>query len=559
MGAHIATIVDALGLRELVDGPVQAVATFHPAPDEPSWDATSSLLDLDVRIGASIWLRLTPRFMPVVLHWAEDGQELQRTHYLALDKPISAHLAELSARLVAEDQVGGSTRSVPSLHATTSSPPLPLDQALPAAGVRHDDALWFRLTPTFVPIMVHYRRGDTAESRSVLLPYTRPLGDMRSDLVRQLGLGSAGPLRLHPAVDAPPWPPSTTFADLGMRNGGEAWLTFAPTQRTTPANRLLMMLGSAIIAIILFFVIKAVLPNDPPVVAGVPTVTPAPPTATPVPPTATPAPPTATPLPAQDPDVIAGQAALDAQSWAAATAAFERALVRYPDEPIVREGMAASYVGQGRRLLKDPANPAASLATLRHTFEFSPTHGYAQALERRLVLYLEAENYMQQEDWTPAITSLERLRALQSDFLDAPQRLYDSYMALSTEHKRRNQIDAVKETCQQALTITEVDTREAQQCLQDPFPKLRFVNDGPINNSACLGIRIEGVDATSWRASINGRGQSAPFTPAGEAIICNLPRGGTVIFSIQDGQGEPVPGGSGIPAVTGVQMLATWP
>ncbi|NTU82909.1 MAG: hypothetical protein HGA45_26680 [Chloroflexales bacterium] len=558
VSVQVATLVEALGLRELVDGLTRSLAALRAAPDGPALVETSTLLDLDLRAGAQLWLTLAPRYMPVTLHWGEGGQELQKQRYIAVGKTVNEHLDDLVGLLGLEDQVGGPAKCQPSLRPGPSRPPLAPAQTLPEAGVRDGDDLWLVLTSTYVAVTVHYPAGDTMTSRRLLAPCTRPLQEVGPELARQLDLDAPGGVTLHPTVDGRAWLSHSTLADQGVREGQEIWLKLAPTVVHLP--RYLTIGGGIAIALLVVILAGLALQMGPAVVAAfdpTPTLTPSP---TP-PPTATSVPPTPTPQPEQDTGYLRGLQALaqEPPDYPTAAESFEDALTRHPGSPPIVAILTQTYRRWAESSLGTPCTSEGPRALLQRALSHTPDDAPTLDLSQRLELYCAALASGEQQDWPATITSLEALRALQPDFLDSAQRIYDAYIAQSIAHKRQNDVDGALKLCQQAAAVPGVDTSAAQACVADPRPRLRFVKLDEGGDPTCVSVRVEGIDTAGWLLSIDGLRLRAEFDPAGNATACGLRARREVTFTVRDAEGQVVLGGGGVQARGSARMLATWP
>lgn len=560
VGAQIAALIDDLGLRELVDGPVKAVATLRPASDASAWDEAQTLLDLDVRIGAHIWLDLAPRFMPVTLHWNEDGQALQKHRYLAIKKTIGEHIDDLIGLLGVESEINGPSKSVASLHVDPKRSALPAAQTLPQAGVRADDHLWFMLTPTFVTVTVHYSAGETTNTRKLTVPRTRSLQEIGVELSRQLGLVQPGAskITLHPAATAPAWPSAATLADKHVDDGHEIWLKIAPLMSAARLPRWATIVGGSAIGLILLILLGLAwqlwggrsLGASAPTTIALPTATPVPATPTPTPKpttTSTPLPPTPTPSAQQDPDYALGQQALASKDWLGAIAAFERVRGRYPNDAEINDILAMAYYGQAESSLTGPNTTETVRGILRQTFTYSPTYQLGHTLEGYINLYQAGIDSAGQNNWPEAIKQFEQLHGQKPDFLDVTQRLYGAYMAYGTQLEQQNNVDlipAARDAYTKAAALLGIDVSAAQARMAALTPQLRAIRISQDGAPNCIEIRIDGaVDFSNWHLYTDGIGASANIDPTGVVKECRLRNHQGVTARIVDAQGQTIPGG----------------
>ncbi len=483
---HIVTLIDNLGLREYVDGPAKAVPALHATPDAATWDGTQTFLDLGLHEGTNIWLSLAPQYMPIVLHWVEDGKDIHKQRYLSISKTVGEHINDLVRLLAVESEVNGASKSIPSLHSDPKRPALPADQMLARAGIRDNSAIWFVLTPTYVTVTLHYPQGEGVGAQLLTLPRTRPIKELNKDLVRQLGMlmpaNMASAVTLHPSVDGNAWSPTSTLAHHDVCDGDQIWLKIAPTVvSAAPIQRILIIAGSIVaVLVLIFFLSRAVIQAR--VASPSPTVMVLAPTALPtlVAPKATLIPTTISSLsivtPTRDPeerkrlDYALGREAYNKQAWATAAATFERVVVIDPNYLEVREILAATYYNWAVNNLDGPSDADHSLEILRHTFTYSPTHQLGRFQEQLLTLYAAGRASSTQEDWQATVDMFEQLRILKPDFLDVTQRLYEAYMARGNQLEQQNDGTAARDVYQQATELPGIDTSGAQKRIAALIP-----------------------------------------------------------------------------------------
>jgi hypothetical protein len=87
---------------------------------------------------------------------------------------------------------------------------------------------------------------------------------------------------------------------------------------------------------------------------------------------------------------------------------------------------------------------------------------------------------------------------------------------------------------------------------------LRFVRESLNEAVTCVAIRIQGIDTSGWRVTIDGLKLTADFDDNGTARVCGLRAGSEFTFTVRDAKDAPVAGGAGIPARDTAIMLATW-
>ena len=87
---------------------------------------------------------------------------------------------------------------------------------------------------------------------------------------------------------------------------------------------------------------------------------------------------------------------------------------------------------------------------------------------------------------------------------------------------------------------------------------LRFVRQSLDEVATCVAIRIQGIDTTGWRVTIDGLKLAGPFAADSTTRICGLRAGAEFTFTVRDASDTPVAGGAGIPARDTAVMVATW-
>ena len=87
---------------------------------------------------------------------------------------------------------------------------------------------------------------------------------------------------------------------------------------------------------------------------------------------------------------------------------------------------------------------------------------------------------------------------------------------------------------------------------------LRFVRQSLDEAATCVAFRIQGIDTTGWRVTIDGLKLAGPFAADSTTRICGLRAGAEFTFTVRDASDTPVAGGAGIPARDTAIMVATW-
>jgi tetratricopeptide (TPR) repeat protein len=267
-----------------------------------------------------------------------------------------------------------------------------------------------------------------------------------------------------------------------------------------------------------------------------------------------------------------GIEAYERQDWSDAATLFE-SVYDVDDEYLdVAEKLSATYYNWGVNLLSD-TTAALALDKFNASLTISPTHQLALAQQERLVLYIDAIDARQAEDWREAAVTLEELREIQADFLDSTAMLYDTYLQYGAELEAEENLTDALRIYRKAVQVPVDDVSDAEQkvsalvAIIEPTPtrvppqpaRLRFTvlnyNDTP----TCISINVSGVSTSGWYFTVDGiRGVSGRFDGSGNARACGLGYSQEVTISVRYANGSVVAGGSGIPSRGGAIMAAPW-
>jgi len=182
----------------------------------------------------------------------------------------------------------------------------------------------------------------------------------------------------------------------------------------------------------------------------------------------------------------------------------------------------------------------------------------------------------------------EYLTALPSDQLLATAEVYESAgKALHNHNEARPLFEKGKDICmwvERSTTAEAPDHARASQCrerfdlLANPPPtptprpaptprpttpadsakRLRFVRANVNDEPTCISVGIRGISTSGWTFRVDGIEGVAMFDGAGNARICNVGHRQEVTISVYNNQGQPIPGGRGVPAIGGAIMVADW-
>lgn len=573
---HINILIQKLQLRERVDGPMKSVASLHLTADGPPLPPDMILLQLKFPADREreLWLKVEPRFLPVTLQVqfpAGNAHEEQR--YVPADRPIAEIRDNLIQTIPAvRDAVKGKERCLAELCHNGAA--LPLDQTLRDLAVPENTALQLVLTPTMAEVTLQLPIGIDGRYQPVtkILPLNAPIRELINTIARDHQL-LGEKLTLAPSLQAPAWKAEETLADYGVRTGAEIWGRLK-AQAYPP---FIVIGGAALAVVVIIAIVLAVWLSSGRVVTEVP-----PAASTTSAPTSSPAPPTQTPTPLPTPtrtadeqkryDFAVGLEAYDRQDWPAAAEAFKRVFAIDPDYLDVGEKLAATHYNWAVHTLTGPEQARQALAIVRETFVYSPTHQLGRELEAKLDGYVRGVEAVAASDLGTAIAAFEQVAASDPTFLDVAAQLYEAALALSRQQREANQLDAALATCTRAVTIPNVDTSAARQCVAElqptPTPRPRptpkpephlfvYRKDRDPNKPRCISIRIVGIASTGWYFTVDGLGYRGNFQ-GGDAAACQLQPGQEVTFSIYDANGRLVRGGGGIPAKGGDIFIGEW-
>ncbi|HEU5086389.1 MAG TPA: hypothetical protein VFT99_03050, partial [Roseiflexaceae bacterium] len=185
---------------------------------------------------SALWLVLTPRFLPLTMHWTTGRHSGTQAVLLQADTPLSAQLHILLDTLGLRERVEGPMKSTATLTQTPGGPPLPLDKSLLELQVRSHSSIWLVVVATCLPVMLHWHDGQRDVVRRVFLEGARTLGKLADDQARLIPaarLAINGPehcrvaLRTSPA--GPDLPAERTLNEVAVEEDDALWLVWSPT------------------------------------------------------------------------------------------------------------------------------------------------------------------------------------------------------------------------------------------------------------------------------------------------------------------------------------------
>jgi tetratricopeptide (TPR) repeat protein len=157
----------------------------------------------------------------------------------------------------------------------------------------------------------------------------------------------------------------------------------------------------------------------------------------------------------------AGVAAYERQEWQPAAAQFQCVYNVDQSYQDIQEKLSATYYNWGVQLLGQ-GSAAAALDKFNTTLTIQPDHRLALEQQRRLAPYLDALSAIQQQNWAAAVEQLERLRAIQVDFLDSTALLYNAYLNYGAALERRDRLPAALQVYRSAAALPDTDTARAR-------------------------------------------------------------------------------------------------
>lgn len=274
---------------------------------------------------------------------------------------------------------------------------------------------------------------------------------------------------------------------------------------------------------------------------------------------------------------------------------LNRVYAVYRDEPVVQKQFAHTYLTWGKQLLDESKGEPSKIVTALDKFTsglaVAPSGGSErEALQREVELaqlYITASKQWEQlqklqsdeadlqEQLSLAdqlLVGLDKLRELRSDYpglkaiySDGMATIGQIYMAESAKSDNRVALlQQAEQVCGRALELNPSHSA-ASECQQqakptptpqatptrppEPTPRpirLVVVKINSDDSPGCISIGVRNHSAAGWSLTIDGLRMGATFG-GGNARICGLPDH-DFTFTIRNAAGNPIQGGSGIPA-----------
>ncbi|HEU5089861.1 MAG TPA: PASTA domain-containing protein, partial [Roseiflexaceae bacterium] len=405
-------------------------------------------------------------------------------------------------------------------------------------------------SPTVAEVVLHYPDSErqTTRTRKVFVALTLPIHDIKKDVAQQAGLPHPHEIHLAGAPVGRAWPDGDTLEQHTIQTGSTVWVRIDQPRPAavapTPALALLVAMVIVVVGSVWLLVPKGRGSAVATTATALPSATHAP--------TARPAAyptPAATPVRAADTqlraDYQAGVAAYDRQAWPEAAGFFKRVYALDPQYQDVTPLLAELHYHWAAQTLTSTDRVEESLAILRQTFVYSPTHTTARQLKQRLELYRDGRMQIARAEWQAAIATLTQLRALQPDFLDVSQRLYDAYLGSAQQLRDAGDATATHEQCTRAFELPVADTSASQSCLAELEQPATVAPAPPTQPPVVLVTvpDVRGADVGKARDFLRARGFRVAVTelarPADVGALCN----GMVSYSSPP-KGKRIPAGS---------------
>jgi hypothetical protein len=157
-----------------------------------------------------------------------------------------------------------------------------------------------------------------------------------------------------------------------------------------------------------------------------------------------------------------GVEAYGRRDWQLAAAQFQCVYTADQNYQDIQEKLSATYYNWGVQLLSQ-GNAVAALDKFNTALTIMPNHQLALDQQKRLVLYLDALSAIQQQNWATSVDRLEKLRAIQSDFLDSVALLYNAYLKYGALLERRNQLQTALYVYRRAAALPVEDKSQAKR------------------------------------------------------------------------------------------------
>lgn len=229
-------LIDRLSLRQEITGPTESVASLHRERSGPPI-TSGTLAEGGVHDGDDIWLILTPRYLPVTVHWVCSVHNGQRELLLPAGRLISEQIPALIDELGLRELVDKPRLALPSLHASLESPAWSLDATLLSLHVRKQAHLWLKLESQRLPYVLHWQEEGNVVHKQLYLAATKAVGQhliALNEMLPNMKSAIEGPSKSTPSLHSDPkrqaLPDDKTLSEVGVEEGDKLWYVLTPTR-----------------------------------------------------------------------------------------------------------------------------------------------------------------------------------------------------------------------------------------------------------------------------------------------------------------------------------------
>ncbi|ABX06121.1 MAG TPA: serine/threonine protein kinase [Herpetosiphon sp.] len=301
--------------------------------------------------------------------------------------------------------------------------------------------------------------------------------------------------------------------------------------------------------------------------------------------------PTVDPLETKRLEYALGQEAYDRQDWPLAAQAFNRVWELEPTYLELESIGSATYFNWALGALNSPEAVAISQQYLAEAFRFDPNHALAKRLNNLLNSYQAGQQALsdgkteasieQLRQTLEQINSAQEFNGLRSE-LGVIEKLYQAYLLEARTAVEARDLAAAREAYRQAIELKDqdvnLDVSEAQAGLRaisptpTPVPTARpqptvartperlYFQKYAENavDPTCFAVHVRGANTGGWFVTVDGLGNRGNLDGAGNTNVCGLIASQQVTFTVYNGSGQAVLGGSGIPTRGGDLMIGYW-
>jgi len=232
----IKRLIDLLRLQSYLAEPQHGVPTLHTALGAPALTPPITLRAAGLVDGSHIWLVITPTYLPATIHWSTGKAGGKLDLALPTQLTVSEHINNLLETLTLRERVDGPMKSVVSLHSAVDAPALDLDQNLLDLKLRANSHLWFKVEPTFLPVMLHWQDAQGENAKQLFLAVEKTLGEHLAERTRSIPAAReaiSGPDECVASLRTTPQgadlPVERKLRDVQIAEEAALWLVWSPT------------------------------------------------------------------------------------------------------------------------------------------------------------------------------------------------------------------------------------------------------------------------------------------------------------------------------------------